>query len=113
MVRSRRRGRMSSPLTSLSVNPRLRPAGRVAERGDRFLLLSALANAGGVVAYAPLLTLLLPAKIALLAGEARIEWLGAATLAGALAASVGNIAFGWASDVVGTRRQWASAGLCL
>ena len=85
----------------------------MAERGDRFLLLFALANAGGVVAYAPLLTLLLPAKIALLAGDARIEWLGAATLAGALAASVGNIAFGWASDVVGTRRQWAAAGLCL
>ena len=85
----------------------------MAERGDRFLLLFALANAGGVVAYAPLLTLLLPAKIALLAGDARIEWLGAATLAGAIAASVGNIAFGWASDLIGTRRQWAAAGLCL
>lgn len=85
----------------------------VTERGDRFLLLFALANAGGVVAYLPLLTLLLPAKVAAVAGEARIEWLGAATLAGAVAASLANIVFGWASDVAGTRRLWASAGLCL
>lgn len=85
----------------------------MAERGNRFLLLFGLANAGGVVAYVPFLTLLLPAKIALLAGDARIEWLGALTLAGALAASAGNIAFGWASDLFGTRRRWATAGLCL
>lgn len=77
------------------------------------MLLFALANAGGVVAYLPLLTLLLPAKVALLAGGARVEWLGAATLAGAVAASVANIAFGWASDRRGTRRGWAAAGLCL
>ena len=83
------------------------------ERGDRFLLLFALAYAGGMIAYVPLLTLLLPAKVALLAGEARVEWLGAATLAGAVAASLANIAFGWASDLVGTRRMWAGAGLCL
>jgi MFS family permease len=85
----------------------------VAERGDRFLLLLALAYAGGMIAYVPLLTLLLPAKVALLAGEARVEWLGAATLAGAVAASLANIAFGWASDRIGTRRIWAGAGLCL
>lgn len=84
-----------------------------AERGDRLLLLLGLANAGGVVAYVPLLTLLLPGKMALLAGEARVEWLGAATLAGAVAASLANIAAGWASDVIGTRRLWAGAGLCL
>ncbi|CAA9499863.1 MAG: hypothetical protein AVDCRST_MAG31-308 [uncultured Sphingomonas sp.] len=85
----------------------------MAERDTRFLLLFALANAGGVVAYVPLLTLLLPARVAALAGGAQIEWLGAATLAGAVAASVGNIAFGWASDVIGSRRRWAAAGLCL
>lgn len=80
-------------------------------REGRFLLLYALANAGGVVAYAPLLTLLLPVKIAAAAGDARVAWLGAATLAGALAASLANIAFGWASDVSGSRRGWIAAGL--
>ena len=99
---------MSRPLPRLA-DPGVRATGR----GDWFLLLFALANAGGVVAYVPLLTLLLPAKVATLAGEARVEWLGVATLAGAIAASISNIAFGWASDIVGTRRLWASAGLCL
>lgn len=83
------------------------------ERSGKFLLLFALANAGGVCAYVPLLTLLLPAKIAALAGEARIEWLGAATIAGALAASIGNLAFGWASDLTASRRGWAATGLTL
>lgn len=86
---------------------------RATEPGDHFLLLFALANAGGVVAYAPLLTLLLPVKLAAIAGGARIEWLGAATLAGACAASLSNLLAGWASDVAGTRRPWAAAGLCL
>ena len=85
----------------------------MADRDRRFLLLFALANAGGVVAYAPLLTLIFPEKIALLAGDAKIEWLATATFAGAIAASVGNIAFGWASDVWGNRRAWAIAGLIL
>lgn len=85
----------------------------MAARGDRFLLLFALANAGGVVAYAPFLTLLLPAKMTALAGGAEVEWLGVATLVGAIAASLANIAFGWASDLVGTRRLWAGAGLGL
>lgn len=85
----------------------------MADSRRRFLILFGLANAGGVVAYAPLLTLLLPDKISGLAGDAKIEWLGAITLFGAIAASVGNIAFGWASDVVGSRRGWAGAGLVL
>ena len=85
----------------------------VRSRDTSFLPLFALANAGAVVAYVPLLTLLLPAKIAALAGAERVEWLGAATIAGAVAASVGNIAFGWASDLAGTRRRWAAAGLAL
>lgn len=81
------------------------------ERGDGFLLLFALANAGGVVAYIPFLTLLLPAKIAALGGDAQVEWLGVSTLVGAAAASFANIAFGWASDLVATRRVWAATGL--
>ena len=83
------------------------------ERGDRLLLLFALGNAGGVVAYVPFLTLLLPAKVAGLAGAAQVEWLGVATLVGAIAASLSNVAFGWASDLVATRRLWAAAVLGL
>ncbi|MEO6113946.1 MAG: MFS transporter [Sphingomicrobium sp.] len=82
-------------------------------QGKRFLLLYALANAGGVAAYLPLLTLLLPTKMAGAAGDLRIEWLAAATLGGAVTASLANIAFGWASDVRGSRRVWVAAGLAL
>ena len=85
----------------------------MSDRHRRFLFLFALANAGGFVAYVPLLTLVFPAKIDALAGASRIEWLGAATLAGALAASASNLAFGWASDFIGTRRAWAAIGLVL
>ena len=77
----------------------------------RFLLLYALANAGGVAAYLPLLTLLLPTKMAGAAGDLRIEWLAAATFAGAVTASLANIAFGWASDLRGSRRSWVMVGL--
>lgn len=66
-----------------------------------------------MVAYVPLLTLILPARISELAGESRIEWLGAIALSGAIGASVGNILFGWASDVIGGRRAWTAAGLAL
>ena len=79
----------------------------------RFLLLYALANAGGVAAYLPLLTLLLPTRMAAAAGDLRVEWLAAAMLAGAVTASLANIAFGWASDIWGGRRRWVSAGLVL
>lgn len=86
---------------------------QVADRDRRFLFLFALANAGGVVAYVPLLTLILPARISELAGDARIEWLGAVAFFGAIGASLGNILFGWASDVIGGRRAWTLAGLGL
>lgn len=82
-------------------------------RGTQFLLLYALANAGGFVAYVPFLTLLLPSKMAAVAGGQRVEWLAAATLAGAVSASVSNIASGWASDRSGSRRPWVAAGLLL
>jgi MFS family permease len=85
----------------------------VADRDRRFLFLFALANAGGVVAYVPLLTLILPARISELASDARIEWLGAIAFFGAIGASLGNILFGWASDVIGGRRAWTLAGLVL
>lgn len=83
----------------------------MASQGRSAVYLLALGNAGGVVAYAPLLTLLLPARISVLAGSSDVRWLAFATLVGAVCASLGNILFGWASDRVGTRRSWAAAGL--
>ena len=80
-----------------------------------FLLACALANAGGVIAYLPLLTLLLPIKIEGIAGSARIGVFTATVVAGALAASASNILFGWLSDRTmargGGRRRWLAAGL--
>ena len=82
-----------------------------------FILLVALANAGGVIAFLPLLSLLLPVRIAEIAGEARIGLFTATVIAGALAASLSNIAFGWASDRArargGQRRSWVILGLTL
>ena len=49
-----------------------RPISRPAGHADRALLLYALACAGGVIGYLPLLTLLLPIKVELTAGDARI-----------------------------------------
>ena len=78
------------------------------------MLLYALAWAGGAVAYTPLLTILLPGRVAGLAGsEAGIGWLAQIALAGALAASVGSIAFGFLSDITRNRRAWIAVGLVL
>lgn len=88
-----------------------------ARRGMGFILLVALANAGGVIAFLPLLSLLLPVRIAEIAGEARIGLFTATVIAGAIAASLSNIAFGWASDRTrargGGRRRWVLLGLVL
>jgi MFS family permease len=83
-------------------------------RPDRFMLLYALAWAGGAVAYTPLLTILLPGRVATLAGStAGINWLAQIALAGALAASAGSILFGFLSDITRNRRGWIAAGLVL
>ena len=82
-------------------------------QSTNFLLLYALAYAGGFVAYVPFLTILLPVKMAVSAGDLKVEWLAAATLLGAVAASIANIAFGWASDRTRSRRPWIMAGLIL
>ena len=79
----------------------------------RFLWLFALAWAGGAIAYVPFLTILLPLKVVALAGEDSVTVLGIITFFGAIAASVGNILFGWLSDRSGTRRPWIVAGLLL
>ena len=80
-------------------------------QSKRFLLLYALAWAGGAIAYVPLLTLLLPLRLTAMTGGADIRWLAYATFAGAVTASMANIGFGWISDVTRNRRGWIAAGL--
>lgn len=79
----------------------------------RFLWLYALAAAGGAVAYVPFLTILLPVRMSELSGTEDVEPLAYAAFAGAIAASLANIAFGWLSDLTGSRRGWIVAGLAL
>ncbi len=81
---------------------------------NRFVLVFALAWAGGTIAYTPLLTILLPVRVAALAGEAgSVDWLAKIALVGALAASIGGIGFGYLSDITRNRRGWIAAGLAL
>ena len=82
-----------------------------ARQSTRFLALYALAWAGGAMAYVPLLTVLLPARVEALAGDQAVTWLAYIAFCGAVAASLGNIAAGLLSDVVGHRRWPALAGL--
>jgi MFS family permease len=89
--------------------------GAAERRSTAFLLIYALANAGGVIGYLPLLTLLLAIKVEALAGEARVDLLTATVIAGSIAASASNILFGWLSDRSvargGGRRGWMVGGL--
>ena len=78
-----------------------------------FMLLLALAAAGGAVAYVPFLTVLLPVRIAELTGSDDVAALSYATFAGAIVASLANIGFGWLSDRSGNRPGWIAAGLVL
>ncbi|MBI2262959.1 MAG: MFS transporter [Caulobacterales bacterium] len=80
-----------------------------------WLLLYAVAWGGGVVAYTPLLTLLLPLRIAALGLEDKVGALSLAVFVGAVTASVANIVAGALSDRFaggpGGRRPWIVAGL--
>ncbi|MBB6425062.1 MFS transporter [Sphingopyxis sp. JAI128] len=78
-----------------------------------FLLLYALASAGGAIAYVPFLTIWLPGRMTQLAGAGDVQMLGYVTFFGAIAASAGGIAFGWLSDLTGNRRGWILTGLAL
>ncbi|RYY45701.1 MAG: MFS transporter [Sphingomonadales bacterium] len=86
-------------------------------RSTGFLLLFALANAGAVIGYLPLLTLLLPARIGEIAGETRLDLFTITVIAGATAASLSNIAFGWLSDRSLARgrgrRTWVGLGIAM
>ncbi len=77
----------------------------------RFLLLYALAWAGCAISYVPFLTVLLPLRVTELAGAGDVRLLGYLTFAGAVAASLSNILFGWLSDRTGHRRAWIAAGM--
>ncbi len=79
----------------------------------RFMLLYALAAAGGAMAYVPLLTILLPVRVEAMAGGEHVSWLAYCAFAGAVAASLSNIAFGWLSDRTGNRSGWVAVGLLL
>jgi MFS family permease len=83
------------------------------DTGNRFLWLFALAWAGGAVAYVPFLTILLPLRVVAIAGDDSVRVLGFITFFGAVAASVGNILFGWLSDRSADRRPWVAAGLLI
>ncbi|MGB3166007.1 MAG: MFS transporter [Alteraurantiacibacter sp.] len=82
-------------------------------QSTRFLLLYALAVAGGAVAYVPFLTILLPVRVEAMAGEASVGWLAYAAFCGAIAASLAAIAFGWLSDITRNRRGWIGAGMAM
>ena len=88
-----------------------RPAPGLQSR--RFLLLYALAAAGGSASYAPFLTLLLPVRVGLIWQGDALQVLAFAAFAGACAASAANIAFGWISDRSGRRQEWIVAGALL
>ena len=76
-----------------------------------FLALFAFAAAGGAVGYVPLLTVLLPQRIAELRGGEDVGALAQVTFLGAAMASLANIAVGVLSDRSHTRRPWIIAGL--
>jgi MFS family permease len=88
-------------------------AGTDRRQSFQFLLLYALASAGGAIAYVPFLTIWLPGRMTQLAGTADVQALGYVTFFGAIAASLGGIGFGWLSDLTGNRRGWIAAGLVL
>ncbi len=78
-----------------------------------FMYLYALAVSGGAVAYMPFLTILLPLRATDISGNGALGMLAIAAFVGAIAASMANIVFGWASDKTGARRPWICAGLAV
>ena len=80
-----------------------------------FAFAYAAAHAGLVIAFLPLIVLILPLKAATIEPENTIELLSVVLLAGALTASIGGIAAGWVSDrifaITGSRIGQALFGL--
>jgi MFS family permease len=73
-----------------------------------------LAQVGAFVSFLPLLQIILPLKVSLLAPERKAEMLGLVASLGALAAAAANLAAGWISDrtrsPLGRRRPWLLIG---
>lgn len=86
-------------------------AGRPQDQSIRFLALYALAAAGGSASYAPFLTLVLPIKMTAIAGPNAIQALSYSAFVGAVAASLSNVLFGWASDRTRNRTGWILGGV--
>lgn len=86
-------------------------AGRPQDQSIRFLALYALAAAGGSASYAPFLTLVLPIKMTAIAGPNAIQALSYSAFVGAVAASLSNVLFGWASDRTCNRTGWILGGV--
>lgn len=78
-----------------------------------FLWRYGLAWAGGNVAYIPILTLLVPMRFTVLAGSHDVEWLARTATAGAIAASLAAILWGWLSDRLDRRLGLSAVGLIL
>jgi MFS family permease len=76
-----------------------------------FLALFALAAAGGAVAYVPLLTVLLPQRIAELQGHEDVAALAQVSFLGAVMASLANIGVGMLTDRARMRRPFIVTGL--
>lgn len=87
------------------------PPAEPARQPGWFLALFALAAAGGAVGYVPLLTVLLPQRIAELQGGEDVAALAQVTFLGAVMASLANIGVGMLSDRTAVRRPWIIAGL--
>ena len=88
-------------------------ADKNARQSLHFLFFYALAVAGGAIGYVPFLTLLLPLQTTQLFGGGALNILAYAAFAGAIAASVANIFFGWLSDLTQRRRPWIATGMIL
>ncbi|TNE49857.1 MAG: MFS transporter, partial [Sphingomonadales bacterium] len=82
-------------------------------QSKRFLFFYTMAAAGGSAAYVPFLTLWLPVHVSRIWAEDAITVLSYAAFTGAVAASIANIVFGWASDRTKARPAWIVAGLFL
>ena len=82
-------------------------------QNTQFFWLYTLAWVGGAIAYVPLLTVLLPARVLSIAGEHAVSWLAYVAFVGAVVASISNILFGWISDIFQNRRLIAAIGLGL
>ncbi len=90
-------------------------AGRTYTGGWLFTALYAVANLGAFIAFIPLLQILVPLRAAAIAVADPALLLSRVAFAGAVAASLGNIASGMLSDRTlrrtGGRRRWVLGGL--